>query len=462
LSVPTGIIIGDCEKVERRLWIRGSVPGGTGTEIYDRSDPLNTGDLRGDDEVPLTPTPPYYGMPPENFESMNLYDKKFDIWPRNTPGRAQAFSSIGSLQTVKSNTIRHSQEYSKGGQVSRLNTFEEFDEYQLPIENGPGTKLQDASDVIVVVSQNEATALYVNEQFVKTSSGTEFLSKSTDVIGDDRKYFGGIGCIHPESIREYGGRVYWFDFLKGVVCRRSLDGVNAVSRYGVSNFLRKFSRDNYANRLAMRFPGGYDPVHDLYLVTAINNAGTVLWTLGFHEPTNSWVGWFDYQPLLYSKLNGFLISFKNGNAWIHNSTTYMNFYGVQYNRTLEFAVAVRGWKVDVWHGISLDADEFYVNVGANDVVIDITNDGVGIITSGTGGQHTTVTYKELKLREGVYRSSILNDLNTPQPFTPAIRAKFEGNPMRGQIIRVKVVSNKTNSLGRIRSVGILYRASNLS
>lgn len=434
-------IFGDCESFTRVTY-KYAASG------YDATDPYgNTLEPTGSTDI---------------FQKVNAFDKN-PVWAAEPATRPQPFSRVGSKEIRAENSIRFGHEYIKGSQVSNLNTFDELDEYLLPSENGPGVKLQDADDVLTAICQNENTALYIGEAFVNTADGNQFLAKTDRVIGDDRKYFGGFGSIHPESVEEYSGRVYYYDMTKGAIIRRSNDGLTIISNYGVSNFAKKFSRDNYANRATMRFPGGYDPVHDLYILSAISSVGTVLWTIGFHEPSNSWVGFFDYLPQLYSKINGFLISFNAGKTYLHNnSAAYMNFYGVQKQREIEFAVAINGWHVSVWHGFNIDGDEFYVDSGSNDTVVDITNDGTGVITSGTGGQHTTITFNELIRREDVWRSAIFRDLNTPQPYDPAIRAKFEGNPMRGQIIRVKIVANKTNTVARLRSVGLLYRVSQLS
>jgi hypothetical protein len=448
-SVTADSLDGDCE-----LWVRKTYIRGDGGTPYNKANPLTTGTLFVSDTTP--------GMGTWYFEMMNGFDKNFNLWPGNIPGRSQLYSNRGSLESTKTNAIRFGQTYNKGGHVSNLNTFEDADEYALPLGNGPGTKLQDADNILAAICQNESSALYIGESFVNTSDGNQFIAKTDRVIGNDRKYYGGFGTLHPESICEYGGRIYYYDMTKGAIIRRANDGLNPISDYGVASYIRKFSRDNFANRATMRFPGGYDPVHDVYVLTAINTAGTVLWTIGFHEKTNFWVGFFDYLPQFYGKLNGYLVSFKLGQAWVHNNNTYMNLYGVQKYRDLEFAVALKGLLVDVWHGIGIDADDFYVDSGSNDDVVQITNDGAGFINSGTGTQYTTVTALELVKREGVWRAAICRDINTPQPYTPAIRAKFEGNAMRGQVIRVKIKANKTTTTARMRAVGILFRTSQLS
>lgn len=386
---------------------------------------------------------------------MNAWDQSFNTWVTNS-GRSLIATETRELN--KTNNVRFGQRYIKDANFLGLNTFFAVDEYEIPIENGPGFKLQDSDNVLVAICQNETTAIYVGEAFINLATGSEFLAKTDNVIGDDRKYLGGFGTLHPESVCEYSGRVYYYDMTKGVIVRRSNDGLTAISDvFGIGSYIRKFSRDNFANRATMKFHGGYDPVHHIYLLTAVSSGGSILWTIGFHEPSNGWVGFFDYAPQMYAKINGFLISFNTGKTWLHNnSSAYMNFYGVQYQRELEFSVAVRPARSVEWVGVILDADDFHTDSGSNDNVIEITNDGAGFINGGVGGQYTTIVNSELVRKSGMLRSSIKRDINTPQNYSPSIRAKFEGNPMTGSFIRVKVHANKTNTTSRMRSFAVLY------
>lgn len=451
LATTAGSVFGECEVGERAIYVRKEA---TPPPTYAKDDPYNGVGLES-------------GGPTEAFEMMNQHETKFNLWPGYNMGRSQLFSAVGSFQKSATNTVRHSSaQYNKGGRVNGMNEFEAIDEYPLPVENGPGIKLMESDNVITAICQNETSALYIGQAFVNTADGSQFLAKTDRVIGDDRKYFGGFGSIHPESVVEEGGRVYFFDMTKGAILRRSNDGLTQICKYGVSSFIKKYSRDNWANRATFRFVGGFDPIHELYVLTAINQAGAVQWTLGFHEPTNAWAGFYDYSPQLYSKLNGYLISFNDGKVYVHNnSTTFNQFYGVDYDREIEFAVAVRDFKVVAWHGLAIFADTRFVsNTGTNDIVIYITNDGASLLTGngGNGTQSTTIRYLELIEREGAWRSAIFRDLNTPQPFTPAEMAKFKGNPMRGQVIRIRIRANVRTVASKIRGASILYRASELS
>ncbi len=441
-----------------------------------------TGTMDGDCEVnaretftydtDLTPPTPYDHENPytnigisrgttDSFEMMNAHDRYFNQWAAEPAWRSFPFSSIGSLELQKTNNIRYGQPYVRGSNVSLLNTFEEFDDYPLPSENGPGCRLVRSQNVLVAICQNRTSALYIGEGFVNTRSGTDFLAKTDSVVGDDRNYLAGYGSIHPQSIAvDEDGRVYFYDMTRGAIVRRSQDGLTNISDdYGIGAYIRDFSRQFFDNPGGVNFRGGIDPQYKLYVLTG----GSFSWTLGFHEAHSEqarpyWAGFFDYEPDYYSRARGYLISFKVGKLWIHNNPVLMNFYGAPRIRTLEFTVPLMGTSVNLLEGISIDSDDFWNDSGANDEVVKISDNGAGVIRSGPGAQLTRINYLDLKKRQGVWQSAIYRDINTPQPFDPG-KAKYEGEKMRGQIFKFTIHANKTNDEARLRSVTILYTPS---
>lgn len=94
----------------------------------------------------------------------------------------------------------------------------------------------------------------------------------------------------------------------------------------------------------------------------------------------------------------------------------------------------------------------------NPALITLTNNGSGYINSGPGAQQTTVNYLDLVKREGVWRSAIFRDINTPLTFASSTHAKYEGNPMRGQVLKVQIV-NRRQDASVLRSVSVGFTPS---
>lgn len=346
-------------------------------------------------------------------EAMNPSDQYFDQWVQDT-GRG-----ISELPYVipqqKQNHLRWSGVYVQDSLINALSTFDAFDEYTLPKENGAGRALKKNDRVLVAVHEKETSAVYIGEGFVNTSDANRFLAKTEAVVGADNKYIGGFGTRNPESVIVWADRTYYYDVFKATFIRRSSDGLVAISDYGVRNWIKKQQSTSF-NPFALstnnlKVFGGYDPRLELCLWSFVYQ-GTRYFTLAFHEATNSWIGFFDYDVEQYSRINGILLSFKTGNVWLYDNAVRNNFNGVQYNRYLEFDHG--GQKVNVWKNIALDADEIWMASGPDQFgnVIILTDNGTGYANSGSGQQLTRLQYLDFLKREGVFRSAIFKDINT--------------------------------------------------
>lgn len=59
-------------------------------------------------------------------------------------------------------------------------------------------------------------------------------------------------------------------------------------------------------------------------------------TLSFSEGSNTFESFLSYHPEMMCTLGNLLVSFKDGDLYTHDSTTYNNFYGVQYDSYIKF------------------------------------------------------------------------------------------------------------------------------
>jgi len=233
-----------------------------------------------------------------DYEAMNPFDSYFDKWIRRT-WRSIASYQIGSQELVKTNWIRFGQVYNKFG-VNSINTFEALDEYQLPIENGPGTLLVDDGAVMVAIHERATGSVYVGDGFVKTTDGAQFLTKTDNVIGDDRTYLASQGSTVPKSVVVKDGRVYFLDLTNGHIIRRSQDGLTRISDYGVRGFVAEVCRYYRDVIIYYDICAGWDPQYDCYVISFLQTAEAPFRhnqvTLYFHEKTNAWVAQSQFQP----------------------------------------------------------------------------------------------------------------------------------------------------------------------
>lgn len=359
-----------------------------------------------------------------------------------------------SRQISKYTSIRFGQQYIVNSNVFGLNTFYALDEYAMPIENGIGTRLAPAGKVLVAIHQIETTALYIGEGFVNTTNQNNFLAKTDSVIGDDQKYLGGYGTLHPESVVAREGRVYYLDMRKGVVVRRSQDGLTPISEYGVKGLISTLCNVHAALGVNSQIRAGWDPQYDCYCLSFVNTSNDTGYTLYWHERSNGWVFITDMRPEMWGLLGQRQLSFRNGELWQQAlEGSYNSFFGVQYDRTLEMEFSPLRSLIHIWDAIEVDVENIYTTAGTNEDVVLLYQKNGGTV-------ETKINYLDFRKRESdrVWRSSFfrwINDVNYGSP----VESKYKSSHrVRGQSAFL-VLKYKGTDRNPMKSVTIFYTPS---
>lgn len=377
----------------------------------------------------------------------------WSIWADGV-GRSVAYDADGALQIAKK-SVRWSNEYIQNSRQLGLNSFEALNEQFLPVDNGTPKALAGAGDVLVALFDIEAIALYIGEGFISTAEGNQFLAKTDQVIGDDRRYSGSMGTIHPATVVSRNGRVYWLDFKKQAVVRRAQDGLTLIGDYGLRamiGYLCEVYRSvSDANQ---RITAGWDPQYECYTLCFNNLASQVIdssMTLYFHEATNSWMCRSDLRPELFGILFNRQFHFLNGALWVQSiQDNYNNFFGVQYNRRLEWEVGQDSME-KIWEAIEVDADEIYDTAGTNETVVELYHiDG--------GDLQNRINYLDFVLRGSAWRSSFFRNLND-ESMGSETESKYKSkHNTRGQSAFLAIGYNGTDR-GKMKSITVFYRPS---
>jgi hypothetical protein len=124
---------------------------------------------------------------------------------------------------------------------------------------------------------------------------------------------------------DYNFATYFFDSYRGIWCRLSRDGIEPLSViYKTNSWMTQ-------NGVADRFIYGvFDPKSNNCIFSFEDAAGYPAATLSFNENRNSFESFLSYQPEFMVSLGNLLITYKNGDSWTHDSSTYNKFYNVQY------------------------------------------------------------------------------------------------------------------------------------
>lgn len=119
-------------------------------------------------------------------------------------------------------------------------------------------------------------------------------------------------------------------------------------------------------------------------------------TIGFNQDNNVWTSFYSFIPEFYGKVNFKMISFLNGEFWIHNSNeTRCNFYGVQYPHRLGVYMNQEPSAVKMFQAISLEGNKNAWGATMS------TNLG-----DGTNNQTTIIDTTFFEEREGFFYSDI--------------------------------------------------------
>jgi len=168
-------------------------------------------------------------------------------------------------------------------------------------------------------------------------------------------------------------------------------------------------------------------------------------TISFSKAKNGWTHYYSFTPEYYGKINNGIVSFKNGELYVHTpNATPKNYYGVQYARELKFVTNKDFPKVKVYkelmiNGLGLNsAPELYIP----------PYQGV------PSGMLSELTTNHFSVKEGMQYAAIQRDKLTPG-FSTTDLAWLNGRNMRGQLMLV-TLSNGDPSISYIYSAEILY------
>jgi hypothetical protein len=280
-------------------------------------------------------------------------------------------------QTVKNTNIAWSDTFISGTQINGTSTFRFGNETYVSDDCGSINKLQltskvqDQGTVMLSLCTAETNSMYLGETQITDSTGkVQFFTSSKDVISTINTLKGNYGCINPESVTQYRGKVYFVDTDNGRVVQYSENGLDNISSIKMSrfwkNYLKKYNEtsasdiESYGSRPFIF--SVVDPYHDELLISipklSINPAHgflpdytTTVYPFDIMDYMNKtmvyklgtgavvvphWQGSYTFSPEYFSVLQNRLFSFKNGNIYEHNQPLQNNFYGAAYYSSIMF------------------------------------------------------------------------------------------------------------------------------
>ncbi len=380
----------------------------------------------------------------------------------NSNGRVSVVDE-NARQTYFPTLVRFGQSYQADTSVNGTNRFfpENFDTYDRGF--GDIMRLHVRDRYMKVYQKLKVGNVPVLTQIVKDVAGNPLQANTDQLINKIQYYSGDYGIgDSPCSLAWDNFADYFVDDFRGVVCRLSQDGITPISiMYKTNSFFvknLKAYRDSLNNGIAPTgqvykgnptIYGAFDAFTNKYIVCLeeINrySAPNTLsfhqdpYTLSFDEVYNQWESFYSYHPEWIGVLNTLLVSFKNGGLWKHNSTTYCNFYGTQYDAMIEAAFNSGGNLKKTW--ISLT--EF------SNTVWDCPEITSQLNTYGTTAQSSRIPASNFKTLEGNYHSNFLRDTNSSGGLA-------NGSSLKGNYLIIKFRKQNANQFFYINLVSVNF------
>ena len=173
----------------------------------------------------------------ENRPSANLKDYK-----KNHRTTSLTYSNVYD-QTTKYNGLN---EFN----LSTAN-YKDLDDFY-----GEISKIVSRENDLTVFQENRVSKILFNKNVLFNADGTGNVSSTSSVLGQDVPYLGEYGVTsNPFAVTLWGGRIYFVDERRRVVCRLSQDGITQISDFGMIDWFN----DNLGTTLPPLGIASYDP-----------------------------------------------------------------------------------------------------------------------------------------------------------------------------------------------------------
>jgi hypothetical protein len=345
-------------------------------------------------------------------------------------------------------TLRWSNDYIENASINGLHTFEPLNEKSLPIERGPINKLQAAGeDVLLAIHSSAVTSMYIGKGIIRSADLNPTLITTDDVIGADNQLKYSYGTIHPESVCEVDGNVFFWDGRRNEPVRYAQNGLTPLAtKYGTRVLFQDTIPSLFGSPDTYSCITEYDRLLNMVYWTFLK--GSTKYTIGFHESSNSWIGTYSFAPELYGSVGDHLIGFVNGMPWLHNdNSAHQTFYGVLYASKLKVDVNIGEALEKAWDGLYIDSNVKW------DVPMIYNEDG----------QSTNLIDDDFILKDNLQYADFLRDINTPAAkLKPGQIALRHGNPLSSHTLTLELeYTGYTPHYIRSMGVAATYKSGHL-
>lgn len=413
-------------------------------------------------------------------EAMSPNPKYYQSWFTDA-GRPNFIDYIGQVR--RSTSAVWSNTFIYGSADNGLSTFDALDQLDLSPDLGPINKLQLCSKVskigtiMLAICGGSATAsIYLSENTLISNTGDSVVAQANSVIGSVHELKGDFGTLHPESVIELRGNVYWYDAQNGKVIQYADNGLFPISNYKTSRFWKLFS-DVFKSLSVAEIEalggrpfvfGAADPHHGELLWTVppvlatppngnlpdypstpypfdiFDGRGkTIVYKL-YTDP-NHWQGSYSFKPEFLFYVEDNLFSFSGGNLYLHNQPNYCNYYGVQYSPAVMFISNQAVNKPKSYNNFSAEANT--------------SPSFVYMLSRYPNLQATDLMPVDFQTLEGIYYAPIYRNKLDPRYPNDYPAGLTKGEKMRTTALYVMAQWTVTNGIVQVKFCNVGYTLS---
>lgn len=412
-----------------------------GTSTRSLSTPIVT--LSGDTYIVVRA---FTGGSALRVETMNPSDAHWSEWLSDI-GRPNVIP-YGRGRSIRNTSICYSNAYVQSTEVNGLSSFDALDFRDLDFTVGAIRKLiltnrtQEYGSVMLAICETETASIYLGENRIVDNADVAILATSGDVIGTINPLKGSYGTVHPESVYESEGRVYFVDAVNGKVIMYSQNGLEPISQNGMTKFFASALFEIGSNQRGIY--GTIDKRSEIYMVYMPQGGYTYPLLMDYDPPKPSphhvkpwsvfcynpelqgWATRMTFNPEWMDSTAESIVSWVNGELYVHDGVPSNNFYGTVYPSTVSFVIGSPEAFVKTAEAIAIEADRAPSWVHLRNEVPFL--------------QSTDLEQSEFVSKEGIHYASFLRDRLTPGKGSYE-NALILGEPIRGQFIACAVRYN---------------------
>lgn len=353
-------------------------------------------------------------------------------------GRPNAIDK-NARETYFGAVIRHGDEYEVNTNINGLNRFSPSSLIEASYTYGDIKRMKVRDKVMKIFQQFKVGYSPLFSQIHRDAAGGNIIAQTDTLLNPIQYYVGdwGIGDA-PASLASYNFADYFCDTNRGIIVRSSNDGLFPLSiGYKINSWATSYIplRKNGYNIYGAFYEKSSNYILALEEVPNIDSAKTI----SFDEETNAFESFLSYHPENMCALGTQFVTWKDGQLWTHDSDTYNNFYGVQYESTITLVFNVAGLQKKTWESITEVASDIF------DCPVIYTNS-----ESYSGQvQQSSLIESDFKVYEGNPSAAIKRDANS-------IKGLINGDTLKGNYIAIKFRKQSAANLIYLNIVSVRY------